>query len=35
VVAHGYLPYRLCYEFECVAVDAPHRVDSILRGDFS
>jgi uncharacterized protein YndB with AHSA1/START domain len=34
VVAHGYLPYRLRYEFECVAADRPHRVDSILRGDF-
>jgi uncharacterized protein YndB with AHSA1/START domain len=34
VVAHGYLPYRLRYEFECVAVDAPHRVDSVLHGDF-
>ena len=34
VVAHGYLPYRLRYEFECVAVDPPHRVDSVLHGDF-
>jgi uncharacterized protein YndB with AHSA1/START domain len=34
VVAHGYLPYKLRYAFECVAVDAPHRVDSILHGDF-
>jgi len=34
VVAHGYLPYKLRYEFECVAVDAPHRVDSVLHGDF-
>ena len=34
VVAHGYLPYRLRYEFECVAVDPPRRVDSILHGDF-
>jgi uncharacterized protein YndB with AHSA1/START domain len=34
VVAHGYLPYRLRYEFECVAVDPPRRIDSILHGDF-
>jgi uncharacterized protein YndB with AHSA1/START domain len=34
VVAHGYLPYRLRYEFECVGVDRPHRIDSILHGDF-
>jgi uncharacterized protein YndB with AHSA1/START domain len=34
VVAHGYLPYRLRYEFECVAVDPPRRVDSVLHGDF-
>jgi uncharacterized protein YndB with AHSA1/START domain len=34
VVAHGFLPYRLRYEFECVAADSPHRVDSILHGDF-
>jgi uncharacterized protein YndB with AHSA1/START domain len=34
VVAHGYLPYRLRYEFECVAVDPPNRIDSVLHGDF-
>jgi uncharacterized protein YndB with AHSA1/START domain len=34
VIAHGYLPYRLRYEFECIAVDPPHRVDSVLHGDF-
>jgi Polyketide cyclase / dehydrase and lipid transport len=34
VVAHGYLPYKLRYEFECVAADTPHRIDSVLHGDF-
>ena len=34
VVAHGYLPYRLRYEFECVAVDPPRRIESVLHGDF-
>jgi hypothetical protein len=28
------LPYRLHYEFECCSVDPPHRIDSILHGDF-
>ena len=34
VVAHGYLPYRLRYEFECVAVEPPRRIESVLHGDF-
>jgi len=34
VLARGYLPYRLRFTMECVEVERPTRIRSLLTGDF-
>ncbi len=34
VVARGFLPYRIRFAQECVEVEPPRRIHSVLSGDF-